>query len=270
MTSPLLNKIKALFEDNTVLYFRIVLFFTFLGHGFVSLGYSPGYELHYRIFESVNIFHLDVENFLKVAGSIDVLLAALILSGVFPKYVLLYATVYISFVAAAGWAYFIHKTGNLFGIAETFRRFPWIFYLLFLLYHHFFRIKYYHLLRIGIAFAFLAHGLASLGFFGLKGAHIELASQVLSEDLANKVVFYSGFSDTFLGTLLLFGIFSRPAAAIGSVWLVVVVYLSMLLAFPDALFRTGFLLSAIYVAVDKRCHPMPGKIYQDEEPSIEK
>jgi uncharacterized membrane protein YphA (DoxX/SURF4 family) len=253
LTRPLL-RIQSLVEQNAVIYFRGVLFLTFLGHGFVSLGFSPGYQLHYRIFESVNIFNLDIATALKVQGAMDIILAMTILAGVFPKYVLLYAICYVSAVAMCGWAYFTHKTGSLFGIAETFRRFPWLFYLIFLLYHYVFDIKYYRLLRVGIAFAFLAHGLASLGFFGLKGAHIELASQVLSEEVANKLVFYSGFTDTLIGVLLLTGILSRPAAIVGSLWLIVVVYLSMLLAFPDALFRTGFLLSAVYVAIDKRCH----------------
>jgi uncharacterized membrane protein YphA (DoxX/SURF4 family) len=254
MPAPLFRRIQTLIEDNTVIYFRVVLFFTFLGHGFVSLGFSPGYELHYRIFESVNVLNLDIGKVLQVLGSIDIALAVLILAGILPRYVLLYAIVYIFSVAVCGWVYFAHKTGGLFGVAETFRRFPWLLYLVFLFYHHVFNIKYYHLLRIGIAFAFLAHGLASLGFFGLKGSHIELATQVLPEDLANKIVFYSGFSDTLLGLLMLIGFLSRPAAVIGSLWLIVVVYLSFLLAFPDALFRTGFFLAAVYVAVDKRCH----------------
>lgn len=157
-------------------------------------------------------------------------------------------------VAGAGYLYYYHKTGSLFGIAESFRRFAWIFYAIFLWIYYNRHKSIYSLLRIGIGFAFLAHGLASMGFFGLRGGHIELARQVLSEETANKIVYYSGFSDTTMGILLVLGVLSRPAAIIGSFWLVFVVYLSALLAFPDAIFRTGFLLSCIYVALDKRCH----------------
>jgi hypothetical protein len=230
------KKAHELITDNTVFFFRGVLCFTFTGHGLVSLGFSPGYELHYRIFEAVNFLHLQPELFLQVQGSVDLLFAVLILSGF------------------AGWIFFMKKTGAMFGFAESFRRFAWIFYTVFLWLYYQTGKKYYPLLRYGIAFAFLAHGLASLGFFGLKGAHIELASQVLSEETANKMVFYSGYTDTAIGLLLITGIFSRPVIALGSLWLVVVVGLSFMVAYPDGIFRTGFLLSAVYVALDKRCH----------------
>src|SRR4051812_12851553 len=90
MPTGLFLRVQSLVEDNTVIYFRVVLFFTFLGHGFVSLGFSPGYELHYRIFESVNVLNLDIAKVLQVLGSIDILLAVLILTGILPRYVLLY------------------------------------------------------------------------------------------------------------------------------------------------------------------------------------
>lgn len=249
-----LPKILDWLQQNTVLYFRLVLFITFTGHGLVSLGFSEGYELHHRIFESVNVFHIDPAAFLRVQGIWDLVLAGLILFAFFPKVVLPVAGAYLITVACCGWAYFVNKTGSLFGIAESFRRFPWIFYCLFLSLFYYKHTQHYKLLRIGIAFAFLAHGLASLGLFGLKGAHIELASQIFSEEVANNIVFYSGFTDTFLGLWLLTGFYSRIPAIVGSFWLVVVVYLSLLFGVPEFLFRSGFLLSCIYVALDKRCH----------------
>lgn len=255
MTSTL-QKLISHITGNTILVFRFILFMVFLGHGFVSLGYSPGYQLHYHIFNSVNIFNWDIAEFLKYQGAFDIVLALLILSGLVPRYVLTIAIAYLCSVAIAAYFFYHHKTGSYFGIAETFRRFAWIFYTIFLWIYFNRQKKSYSLLRIGIGFAFLAHGLASIGFFGLKGGHIELASQVLSEELANKIVYYSGFSDTVLGFLLVSGFLSRPAAIIGSFWLVFVVYLSALLAFPDAVFRTGFLLSCIYVAIDTRCHTL--------------
>jgi uncharacterized membrane protein YphA (DoxX/SURF4 family) len=243
-----------LLTRNTVLFFRIVLAFTFTGHGLVSLGFSEGYELHHRIFESVNYFHWNAERFLFWQGLWDLFLAAGILSGFQPKVFTGAAIAYLSTVAVVGWLYFNSRTGNIFGFAESFRRFAWLFYAIFLWIYYTKKEQKFLLLRIGIGFAFLAHGLASLGFFGLKGAHIELASQVLSEETANKLVYYSGYSDTLIGMLLVTGIFSRLVAAIGSVWLVVVVILSFMFGIPEGIFRTGFLLSCVYVALDKRCH----------------
>lgn len=254
MIKRTLQSVQATLTAHTVLAFRIILFLVFLGHGFVSLGFSPGYELHFRIFSAANIFNIDVASFLKYQGAFDILLAFLILSGLVPRVVYSVALIYLGSVAIAAYCFYHSKTGSLFGFAEVFRRFAWIFYAIFLWVYYTYNKKNFQLLRIGIGFAFLAHGLASIGFFGLKGGHIELASQVLSEEAANKLVYYSGFSDTVIGFLLVSGIFSRPAAAIGSLWLVVVVYLSALLAFPDGIFRTGFLLSCIYVAMDARCH----------------
>lgn len=249
-----LQAIHSAITGNTTRYFRGILFLTFLGHGLVSLGFSPGYELHHRIFESVNYFHWSPEKFLKIIGWWDIILAAGIALGIFPRVFLSLAIVYLCSVATAGYLYYHDRTGSIFGIAESFRRFAWIFYAIFLWTYFFFTQKRYALLRIGIGFAFLAHGLASLGFFGLKGGHIELASQLFSEETANKIIYYSGFSDTTLGILMITGILSRPATILGSFWLVVVVYLSALLAFPDAIFRSGFLFSCVYVALDKRCH----------------
>ena len=249
-----ISRAKSFITERTVLFFRGILFLVFVGHGFVSLGYSPGYELHYRIFESMNFLGFEAHTFLMYQGCFDIATGVLILSGFFSRYIISAAILYLSSVAVAGYLYYHHNTGSFFGIAESFRRFAWIFYAIFLWVYFNLGRKNFSLLRIGIGFAFLAHGLASIGFFGLKGGHIELAKQVLSEETANKIVYYSGFSDTTIGILLLSGVFSRPAAIIGSFWLVFVVYLSALLAFPDAIFRTGFLLSCIYVAIDERCH----------------
>lgn len=251
------NKFQHLIStitDNTVFFFRVVLCFTFTGHGLVSLGFSDGYELHHRIFESVNYFHWDTERFLFWQGVWDLILAAGILVGFKPIVFITAAIAYLSVVAVVGWLYFNSKTGNIFGFAESFRRFAWLFYAIFLWVFFTKQEKKFWLLRVGIGFAFLAHGLASLGFFGLKGAHIELASQVLNEQLANDIVFYSGYTDTFIGALLLSGMFSQWAAVVGALWLVIVVYLSFLFGLPEGIFRTGFLLSCIYVALDKRCH----------------
>lgn len=250
----LLKKIHSFSLENTVLYFRCVLFLTFMGHALSSLGLSIGYELHHRIFESVNYFHWNPETCLTVLGWWDIFLAVGILSGKYPRVILSMALVYLGTVAVVGYLYYHFRTDSVFGFAESFRRFAWIFYAVFLWIFFTYGKKRFSLLRIGIGFAFLAHGLASMGFFGLKGAHIELASQLFSQEVANNIVFYSGFSDTILGALILSGVFSRPSAIIGSVWLIVVVYLSFLVGIPEGIFRCGFLFSCVYVAMDSRCH----------------
>jgi len=146
------------------------------------------------------------------------------------------------------------QSGGIFGCAEFFRRLPWTFSAIFLALFVKKSTSPFFLLRIGVSFAFIAHGMASVGFYGLKGGHVELASQILSEDAATTFVFYSGISDSILGLLLMSGILSKWAAIIGSVWLLFIVFLSFSVGFPDGIFRTGFFLMCLYVAFDKRCH----------------
>ena len=112
----------------------------------------------------------------------------------------------------------------------------------------------YTLLRVGLSFAFLAHGTASLGILGINEGHIELATEIVPENWVRDFVFYTGVSDTVIGLLLMLGIFSRIATYIGTFWLLLVVGLSFSFAIPDGLFRLGFLLSGLYVAIDLRCH----------------
>ncbi|MCC6600236.1 MAG: DoxX family membrane protein [Crocinitomicaceae bacterium] len=253
--NEMFRSIHSAAVGNTTLYFRCILFLTFLGHGFASLHLSaPGYELHHRIFESVNFFQWNVETALTLIGWWDILLAAGIILGILPRIFLSFALIYLITVAVVGCLYYYAKTDSIFGFAESFRRFAWIFYVIFLWIFYNNRNKIFGLLRIGIGFAFLAHGLASIGFFGLKGAHIELAQQFFSENIANNIVYYSGFSDTAFGLLIILGIFSRPLAIFGSLWLVFVVILSFMVGIPEGIFRCGFLFSCIYVAMDKRCH----------------
>src|SRR5688572_28470514 len=97
-----LQKIRLKIISNPILFFRGILFLTFIGHGFVSLGYSPGYTLHYRIFEAVNFFQWPVETFLKIQGSWDLILAIGIILGIFPRVFLSLAIVYLFTVAIAG------------------------------------------------------------------------------------------------------------------------------------------------------------------------
>lgn len=250
-----LTQIQNSITQNTTLYFRGVLFLTFFGHGLASLGFShEGYELHHRIFESVNYFDWDAGKFLMLQGWWDILLGFMILSGIFPRYVLIASLTYLCMVAIVGYLYYHARTGSFFGFGETLRRFAWIFYSIFLWLQYTTNRNLYSLLRMGISFGFLSHGFASLGFFGMRGGQIELASQVFSHETATLIIFCSGFSDVLLGAMLFSGFFSRYAAVLGTCWLVVVVVLSFMLGIPEGIFRSGFLFSCVYVALDKRCH----------------
>ena len=240
-------------RNNTNLYFRIVLFCTFLGHGLVNLGLSPSIALHINLIKAAVPFDVDPAALTDIAAVIDLTFAFLILFNIAPKYTLAIAFTYISMIAFAGWALYYNKKESVFGIAEIMRRLPWIFFIAFLYLSYIKKINKYHLLRIGLSFAFLAHGIASMGLLGLNQGHIELASQLVPEDKVRDFVFYTGISDTVIGILLLSGIFSRPAAIIGICWIIFVVIIAFNFALPDGIFRLGFLLSAIYIAVDKRC-----------------
>lgn len=252
---PILNDLKQKVTKNTLIIFRIVLFLTFFGHGLVSLGFSPSTSLHYSIVDAVNFTNWSVSSILMVQGWIDIVIALLLLTGLWQQVITALAIVYLTLVGIAAWIFFWKKTDNIFGMAEAIRRLPWILFALFLFLSAYTKQKKYSLLRIGISMAFLAHGIASLGFFGLNGGHIELAANILSPELAATFVFYTGISDTILGLLLLSGILSRYAALVGIIWIAFIVVLSAMTAFPDALFRLGFLVSIIYVAIDARCHP---------------
>lgn len=249
------QSLRNTLAENTPLYFRGVLFLTFFGHGLASLGLSHhGYELHQRIFESVNFFQWKAETFLLIQGWSDIFLAVAVLSGFAPRVILPLALSYLCTVAGVAYIYYNSRTGSWFGIGEIARRFAWIFYVIFLLIYAVKREQRFSLLRIGIAFGFLSHGITSLGFFGMRGGQMELATQIFSKELASTLVFYSGFSDITIGTLLLLGIYSQKAAVLGSCWLLMVTVLSFMLGIPEGLFRSAFLLSCCYVALDPRCH----------------
>ena len=241
-------------KKNTAVYFRIVLMLAFLGHAFVNLGFSPSIDLHKNIILSVfpQIDNIDI--FLQVLTIIEVVFAVVLLFNILPKLFLILALIYLSFIGIAGWIFYFDQSGSVFGFAEIMRRFPWLFFILFLLFIEFKGSNKYHLLRIGISFAFLSHGTASLGLMGLNQGHIELAVQIVPEQYVRGFVFYTGLSDMVLGVLLFTGILSRYAAFVGSAWLVVVVGVSFAFAFPDGIFRAGFLMACIYVILDERCH----------------
>ena len=240
-------------QSNNELIIRIVLFLTFLGHGLVSLGYSPSIKLHHALVHSINFTDIADAVFLKAAAIFDLVVAFLILLKIGKEKTLYLAILYLATVAITALVFYFTKTGKIFGFAEVMRRFPWIFYALFLVFSYQGKKKY-NLLRIGLAFAFLSHGLASLGIWGLNAGHVELANNILKAQDVSVFIFTSGVVDTIIGTFLITGIFSQTIAKIATLWIAFIVTLSFMTGFPDGIFRMGFLVSAIYVALDQRCH----------------
>jgi hypothetical protein len=232
----------------------MVLVFAFLGHALVNLGLSPSVELHKNIILSVFPLLDNIEIWLYLLTIIEFIFATVLLFNIIPRFFLPVELVYLSLVGLAGWFFYFDQSGSVFGFAEIMRRFPWLCFLLFLLFIEFKGLSKYHLLRIGISFAFLSHGTASLGLMGLNQGHIELAIQIVPEQYVRDFVFYTGLSDMILGLLIFTGVLSRYATFFGSAWLVVVVGVSFAFAFPDGIFRLGFLLACIYVLIDERCH----------------
>ncbi len=246
----LIQYIKA----NPVFIFRWVLFFAFLGHGLVSVGFSSSVKLHSALIHSVNITPFTDTVLLHIAGTFDLIIAVLILFNIGKEKTLYLAVTYLASVALTALVFYYSKTGKIFGFAEVMRRFPWIFYAFFLILYEKQGKYYFNLLRIGLAFAFLSHGLASLGIWGLNAGHIELANNILKSDDVKYFIIGSGIADTTIGFLLLFKIKSLLVVRVAIFWIAFVVTISFMTGIPDGIFRMGFLLSALYVALEEKCH----------------
>jgi uncharacterized membrane protein YphA (DoxX/SURF4 family) len=249
-----LHQIIQRTRQATPLIIRIVLFLTFFGHGLVNLGLSPTYTLHINLIEAVNFTSLEPETITYFLAGLDFLFAFTILFKLGLRKIIQLSILYLILVGMAGWMLYYQKAQSVFGIAENMRRLPWVFFLLYLFWYSQKQVHKYHWIRIGIAFAFLAHGTASLGLLGLRAGHIELAANVIPDPYVRDFIFYTGVSDTIIGTLLLTGLLSRIMAWIGSCYLVGVVIISLMVAIPDGIFRAGFLVAALYTGLDKRCH----------------
>ena len=239
---------------NTNLIFRWILFLTFVGHGLVNLGLSPSVTLHMNLVAAVFPPSIDPLTALRCFAGIDFVLAILILTKVKPKVVIRVAIAYLLCIALAAWSLYYKIENSVFGVAEVMRRLPWVFFLMYLYFDQIHNVSRFRYLRMGLSFAFMAHGISSLGFLGINEGHIELASQIVPENYVRDFVFYTGVSDTILGILIFLGIFSRIASIIGIFWLILVIVISFNFAVADGIFRLGFLLACIYVALDKRCH----------------
>jgi uncharacterized membrane protein YphA (DoxX/SURF4 family) len=239
--------------NNTRTIVRSILALAFLGHGLVSLGLSPSYDLHFSLIESVNFTNIPTEKLVEIQGWWDLLITLLLIVNFKLRRVLYIILVYLSVVCISALSLYWDRTGSLFGIAECLRRIPWVFLCIYLLLD-LKGVKKYHLIRISLSFAFLSHGMASLGFLGINQGHIDLAMKILSEQDARLFIIYSGITDTVIGLMLLKGVLTRYVAIIGMIWILFIVYLSLLTALPDAIFRLGLLFISIYIISDPRCY----------------
>lgn len=251
----MLQNLRTKIIKNPELIFRVVLFLAFFGHGLVSLGYSTSIKLHYALINAVNFTAFSDSSILNIVAYFDLIISVFILFKIGKKVTLYVAISYLSAVAITALSFYFVKTGGIFGIAEIMRRFPWIFYSIFLIYSYQKEKQLkFNLLRIGLAFAFLSHGLASLGIWGLNAGHIELANNIVKAQDVRYFILGSGLVDTTIGVFLMLGIYSQVITKVATFWILFVVVLSFMTGFPDGIFRSGFLISAIYIAFDKRCH----------------
>jgi len=244
---------KAIILNNTNLIVRIILSLAFLGHGLVSLNLSDSYTLHYNLVKGINFTNISTADIVRLQAWFDISVSFLLILNYRLHQLLYLILLYLSAVCVAAIALYWSITDSVFGLAECLRRMPWIFLSLYLL----FEIKginKYHFIRLALSFAFLSHGFASLGFLGLNQGHIDLAIKIVSSDDARFFVSCSGITDTIIGLMLLQGLFTRKVVLIGLLWIIFIVYISYISAWPDGIFRTGFLIMAFYVYIDKRTY----------------
>lgn len=246
-----MDKTLNFLRSKTTGYIRVVLFLAFLGHGLVSLGFSPGQSLHLKIITAINFTSLPSDDLVIAFGWFDIIISFLFLFNIGLRWAILFSLSYLTVVVVAVVNLYQIKTGSLFGFAEILRRFSWILLILFLFYAIKGELRYY-MIRLSSASAFLAHGIASLGFFGFSQAHVEIASQIIPEEYVSSFILFSGISDVIIGSALLFSFKQKLFALIGTIWISLVVMLSGMIAIPDGIFRAGFLLVAFYNYIDLR------------------
>jgi hypothetical protein len=180
-----------------VFIFRFILSLAFLGHGLVSLNLSPSYNLHYNLIDVVNITSFSTKSLITFQAFFDISISIFLFFFNRSKYFFYIILFYLFLVCVSAMIFYYEQTNYVFGFAECFRRLPWIFISIFLIYE-LLGIKKYFLIRIALSFAFLSHGLASLGFLGLNQGHIDLAMQIVSKENARLFVTYTGFSNRFI------------------------------------------------------------------------
>ena len=67
----------SLLYNNTSYFIRVVLALAFLGHGLVSLGYSPSYSLHYNLIDVINITNIETKQIVQFQAWFDIVISIL-------------------------------------------------------------------------------------------------------------------------------------------------------------------------------------------------
>ena len=222
----------------------------FVGHALVSLGYSPSIRIHLSLVSWVED-SLDGIAVLRWIGAVEILLVVISVCGLCRKEIRLIGICYLVAVALVAGSLFAEKTGFLFGCTEVIRRVPWVCMLLFLGDE---KWSLTSLLRIAVIAMFLSHGLASLSILGFNGMHVELASQLLNSGQAESAVRIAGYTDLVMAVGLAIPGLSRWVAYPACLWIAFIVVLSFGMAFPDGLFRLGFLLCALTLILEPKTH----------------
>ena len=204
---------KQIILNNTNFYLRLVLAFSFLGHGLVSLGFSPSYSLHFNLLDGVNFLSIETTQLIKAQAFIDILISIFLLLNLKIRWLIYFVLTYLVLICITSLVFYWKETGSIFGIAECLRRFPWILFSLFII-SDINKMPKYHFIRIGLSFAFIAHGFASLGFLGLNQGHIDLANNIVSSENARSFITYTGITDTIIGLMLLQSVFTKFIAFI--------------------------------------------------------
>jgi hypothetical protein len=230
---------------------RFGLWLGLMGHGLVSLGIGPGHEIHLRFVEALGWFS-NPEGFLGIHGIVEICFAQLMLLPLIAAIAVRVFMIYVFGVALVAVNFYHFKVGSYLGLAEFLRRMPWFVMAWYLLKPS--EPRFIPFLRIAVSLMFLSHGMASLGFMGLNGMHVEIAGTIFTGDWAARVVEFSGYTDIILGILLLFRINPAVVSKIAFGWISLVVMLSYALAFSDGLFRTAFLLCSGIVAFNKNAY----------------
>lgn len=222
----------------------------FSGHALVSLGFSPSYKIHLSLVNWFGDFS-GASVGLTVIGFLELAVVLVAVAGFFRKQIRLLGAFYLIMVAMVAGSFFAHSTGGFFGFTEVLRRVPWLCMLYFL---HFESPRRFSVLRLGVLMMFLSHGLASLTLMGFNGMHVELASQLLDAGEAERAVKIAGYTDLFMALGLALPHVSRYVAYPAFLWIAFIVVLSFGMAFPDGLFRLGFLLCALTLILEPKTH----------------
>ena len=68
-----MKRILTLIKNKTSLIIRLILSLGFLGHGLVSFGYSPSFNLHYNLINTINITDISTDSIIYIQAWFDII-----------------------------------------------------------------------------------------------------------------------------------------------------------------------------------------------------